>query len=74
MVRLLAHETSEQQQCQDSRIYCRKGSSMILDADIQEAYEERAAILQYDAGYPKEKAEALAMAEAETWQKERDRG
>lgn len=47
---------------------------MILDADIQEAYEERAAILQYDAGYPKEKAEKLAMAEAETWQKERDRG
>ena len=47
---------------------------MALDADIQEAYEERAAILQHDAGYPKEKAEALAMAEAETWQKERDRG
>lgn len=47
---------------------------MTLDADIQEAYEERAAILQYDAGYPKEKAEALAMAEAETWQKERERG
>ena len=44
---------------------------MILDADIQEAYEERAAILEFDAGYPKEKAEALAMAEAETWQKER---
>lgn len=44
---------------------------MPLDADIQEAYEERAAILQFDAGYPKEKAEALAMAEAETWQKER---
>jgi len=43
-----------------------------IDADIQEAYEERAAILQYDAGYPKEKAEALAMAEAETWQKERN--
>ena len=47
---------------------------MTLDADILEAFEERAAILQYDAGYPREKAEALAMAEAETWQKERDRG
>ena len=45
---------------------------MTLDADIQEAYEERAAILQYDAGYPKEKAEALAMAEAMNWQKERE--
>lgn len=47
---------------------------MTLDADIREFYEERAAILEFDAGYPKEKAEALAMAEAETWQKERDRG
>ena len=47
---------------------------MTLDADIREAYEERAAILEFDAGYPKEKAEALAMAEAETWQKERERG
>ena len=28
---------------------------MTLDADIREAYEERAAILQYEAGYPKEK-------------------
>ena len=45
---------------------------MSLDTDIQEFYEERAAILQYDAGYPKEKAEALAMAEAETWQKQRE--
>ena len=65
-----AHER-EQQQRQDSRSNRRKGSSMSLDTDIQEFYEERAAILQYDAGYPKEKAEALAMAEAETWQKER---
>lgn len=47
---------------------------MTLDADIQEAYEERAAILEFDAGYPREKAEQLAMAEAISWQKERDRG
>lgn len=45
-----------------------------IDEDIQEAAIERAAILEFDAGYPKEKAEALAMAEAETWQKERGRG
>ena len=45
---------------------------MTLDADILEAYEERAAILEFDAGYPKEKAEALAMAEAMNWQKERN--
>ena len=45
---------------------------MTLDADIREAFEERAAILEFDAGYPKEKAEALAMAEAEEWQKERN--
>jgi hypothetical protein len=34
---------------------------------IAEAAEERAAILQYEAGLPKEKAEALAKAEMETW-------
>lgn len=45
---------------------------MELDDEILEFWHERAAILQYDAGYPKEKAEALAMAEAETWQKQRE--
>lgn len=39
----------------------------INDLAMQEFYEERAAILQYEAGYPKEKAEALAEAELETY-------
>ena len=34
--------------------------------DLKEFYEERAAILQHDGGWPKEKAEALAKAEVET--------
>lgn len=34
---------------------------------IREFYEERAAIMHFDGGLPKEKAEALARAEAETW-------
>lgn len=37
--------------------------------DLKEIYEERAAILQFEAGYPKEKAEALAKAEMETYAK-----
>ena len=34
--------------------------------DLNEFYEERAAILHFDGGWPKEKAEALAMAEMES--------
>ena len=34
--------------------------------DLEELYEERSAILQFDGGWPKEKAEALARAEMET--------
>ena len=34
--------------------------------DLHEFYEERAAILQHDGGWPKEKAEALARAEMES--------
>ncbi len=34
--------------------------------DLEEFYEERSAILQFDGGWPKEKAEALAAAEVET--------
>ena len=37
--------------------------------DLEEFYEERSAILQHDGGWPKEKAEALAKAEMETWAK-----
>ena len=34
--------------------------------DLEYWYQERAAILQFDGGWPKEKAEALAMAEMES--------
>ena len=34
--------------------------------DLNEFYEERAAILHFDGGWPKEKAEALAQAEMES--------
>ena len=34
--------------------------------DLEYFYAERAAILQFDGGWPKEKAEALAKAEVET--------
>ena len=34
--------------------------------DLEELYEERSAILHFDGGWPKEKAEALARAEMET--------
>ena len=37
--------------------------------DLEYWYQERAAILQHDGGWPKEKAEALAKAEMEShWQ------
>ena len=34
--------------------------------DLEYFYEERAAILQHDGGWPKENAEALAKAEMES--------
>ena len=34
--------------------------------DLEELYEERAAIMHFDGGLPKEKAEALARAEMES--------
>ena len=37
--------------------------------DLKEFFEERAAVLEYEAGYPREKAEALAKAEMETYAK-----
>lgn len=45
---------------------------MKFDDETTEFYEERAAILQYVAGWPREKAEALAMAEAEGFQAAKD--
>ena len=38
----------------------------MTEEDLKYWYEERAAILQHDGGWPKEKAEALAKAEVET--------
>ena len=35
------------------------------DEDLAALFDERAAILQYDGGYPRAKAEALARAEIE---------
>ena len=37
--------------------------------DLEYFYEERAGILEHMGGWPKEKAEALAKAERETWAK-----
>ncbi len=38
----------------------------MTEEDLKYLQEERAAILQFDGGWPKEKAEALAAAEVET--------
>ena len=43
-----------------------------LNDDIAELYAERAGILEYCAGLPRVKAEALARAEAETDRKARE--
>lgn len=44
-----------------------KHISQYLDEAMRECFEERAAIMQFEGGLPKEKAEALAKAEAETY-------
>lgn len=44
----------------------------MTEEDLKYWQEERAAILHFDGGWPKEKAEALAKAEAETWAKARE--
>lgn len=41
--------------------------------DIKERYEERAAIMHFCGGIPKEKAEALAMAECESYRARREK-
>ena len=38
----------------------------MTEEDLKYWQEERSAILQFDGGWPKEKAEALAKAEVET--------
>jgi len=43
-----------------------------MNDDITERYEERAAIMEYEGGLPRVKAEALARAEAETYRASRE--
>ncbi len=38
----------------------------MIREDLEEFYEERAAIMHFEGGWPKEKAEALARAEMES--------
>jgi len=42
-----------------------------LEIQLEEMYSERSAILEYCAGLPREKAEALARAEVETYREHR---
>ena len=44
-----------------------KHISEYLSEGMREVFEERAAIMHFEGGLPKEKAEALAKAESETW-------
>lgn len=44
-----------------------------LDAAFEEAFNVRAAIMHFDGGIPKEKAEALARAEVETYRRHREK-
>lgn len=46
---------------------------MTDEIDIEERYSERAAIMEYCGGLPREKAEALARAETETYRKHREK-
>lgn len=38
-----------------------------MTEEMNDRYQERAAIMEFEGGIPREKAEALAQAEAETW-------
>ena len=44
-----------------------KHISEYLAEGMREVFEHRAAMMEFEGGLPKEKAEALAQAEAETW-------
>ena len=48
-----------------------KHISEYLSEGMREVFEERAAIMHFDGGIPKEKAEALARAEVETYRQHR---
>ncbi len=43
-----------------------------LDEDAREFFEERAGILEYDAGYPRSQAEALAWVEVQRYLTQRE--
>lgn len=44
-----------------------KHISEYLAEGMREVFEHRAAMMEFEGGLPKEKAEALAKAESETW-------
>ena len=44
-----------------------KHISEFLAEGMREVFEHRAAIMEFEGGIPREKAEALANAEAKTW-------
>ena len=44
-----------------------------MNDDLIEYFEERSAIMEYCGGLPREKAEALAKAEVETYRKHREK-
>ena len=44
-----------------------KHISEYLSEGMREVFEERAAIMHFEGGLPKEKADAPAKAESETW-------
>lgn len=44
-----------------------KNLSEQLSEGMREVYEHRAAMMEFEGGIPREKAEALAKAESETW-------
>lgn len=50
-----------------------KHISEFLDEALREMLEERAAIMHYDGGLPKEKADALAMAEVQNYRAHQER-
>ena len=44
-----------------------KHISEYLSEGMREVFEHRAAMMEFEGGIPREKAEELAKAEAETW-------
>jgi hypothetical protein len=46
---------------------------VFLDDELNEYFQERAAIIEHCGGYPKERAEAVAKAETETYRLHREK-